>query len=384
MVGFVLFDPQDPMSKIVQKVMIGERPSLLQGRVGKPSTGNHRRHIIAYDVLAKALRKILKGHSLGVIATWLDIDGVWLDVANVQADRKPVDGTGKVVRTVFGVQAATAGWMKNATNHAANLFIGPKTFNLQLSGAYTTGRDTVKAVWEGETVALADYYKIFCCEISSGRLVRFESMGRFYSPTSEVIQAVMSNKFNDQFFFRAEPGVRFVGIPIADKANFDGYVENRMQEAALAEAKAKGDLGLVGSIRANQNFIAEMLSRSIAALYKQHLRTLGGGLLIRRDKSSKYWITKVARDYKFLSLVDFDVHTNPRAKALEKAQAQYLTGSVDVNADQANVNMATYLKALQTLKITGPDGKTVLLYDVAVGGLDRGKYVTFPSNVPQL
>jgi hypothetical protein len=384
MVGFVLFDPQDPMSKIVQKVMIGDRPSLLQGRVGKADAGFHRRHIIAYDILAKALRKLLKGYSLGKIADWLDDDTVWLDRSNINHDRKPVDGTRKVVRTVFGVQAATAGWMKNATNYAANIFIGPKKYNLQLSGAYTSGRDTVKRVWEGKTEKLDKHHQIYCCEVSSGRLVRFESMGRFYLPPAEIINIVTTNRFQSEFFFRAEPGVRFVSIPASDKDKFDQYIEQQIQREAELQANSQGNPGLIQQLKSDKTFKTNVLIRSIASIFKQHIHNLGGGLIIRRDSGGLNWLTQVSRDYDFRSVIGGDIHSNPREAALKRAQAQFLTGSVDIRADEVKVGWNDYLSAIQKLRIVGPNGKQLFLYEVAVGDIGRDKYVSFPANVPQL
>ena len=411
MVGFILFDPQDPMLKIVEKVQIEDRPALLAGRNKKPGDKSwHRRHIIAHDIIAKALRKILKGLPLGAIADWLDTDKCWLDQKYIKEDRFPCTGVGKVIRTVYGVQAATDGWLKNATNFADNIFPGPKATNLQIAALYREGRATVKREWKGNPIPLTRYSKIYCCEASSGLPTRFESIGKFFDQYKEVINIINTEyifKAKAEYFFRAEEGSKFVGVPSSfqfDKAlqqykdndwgsfhdRYKGVFTtlNPQQQQQLNNELADKWLNLK-----NQ---ADILRRFIASNVKQ-FEAIGGGMIFD-NRSASAIITPVARDFNDKKLNMLSLGSGgtsgfggpPVNANLEKGQRMFVTGAVDVGVDIKTVSVGDYTNAINNLKIIrptlAPNGEVqfqvVTLFEAALGQATRGKYYQASLKLP--
>jgi hypothetical protein len=388
MVTFMLYDPQDPMHKVVEKVFVGERPKFFSS-TGKDDDGeeskNVRRHTVGYDVMAKALRKILKGRSLGQIADWLDNPSAWVDPG-----KRQVYHPGTVVRTVIGVQTATFAWLRNAHNFEDNLWLGEAKGNSQASRKYTSGRDDIKKTWIGQGTMLTNYYKIFCCESSSGRLRSCSDSVNIHPPGTNLVPYLNAKLvFQNPLQVSAGPGARFLHVSTAQATEFDRELDKLVTENMSKDAKRvyedafsishsgqgapynRGhvtDTNLFNAIWNNtskkrRSYEDAALDNLVAHSSRNMGRDLGGSFL-RYNTPSGYTLHKVGQGHVMQELTR-------QPNKLQEAQKNYLVGAIDLEGVRIKSN---YENAMKMVTIELPNGTSNNLFELAVGGSARGKY----------
>lgn len=173
-VGLTLAYNKDPMDLPIVKVITGERPDMARAH-GTVTTkeGEDLRHVVAYDLIAKALRVCLKGLTPNQVALWLEQERAWLDNKNRDADIKPlldnlgvsgVNCHGTILRTVGAVQHAVDAWLKNAINYTENLFAGKASINRSKGSTMTSTKHALKQTWRRYICPIDQVGSIACVD----------------------------------------------------------------------------------------------------------------------------------------------------------------------------------------------------------------------------
>jgi hypothetical protein len=195
------------MGEPIVSINPGDRPPLYTSRF-PTAKGQARRHRVGYDLIADALRRVLKNVTVNQAAAWLDYLPNWVDQGHADQDRAPYLDQGKVIRALGAVEAMAGQWLMNATNAPSNLFLGNPDINLRKGTAVTGLRRQVKeaAHW-GNIGNLLQVQSISAIDRVTDAPVNFLQDG---VATANLDQATLLGAAVGGTFLRADPGTWLV------------------------------------------------------------------------------------------------------------------------------------------------------------------------------
>jgi hypothetical protein len=177
------------MNRRIVQVMIGSRPALdesyLRSKTLQTNPIQAYRHIIAYALIARALKKCLRGLTPHEVREWLSRDTAWLDKNTLDDYRGPLVINGELPPTLLGVQAALGAWLENATNWVANLKVGNADVNIHKGALINPAMSRIKQQWSRYLCHIDDIDSLTCVDTHTGLKARYEANDRFYGGDRE-------------------------------------------------------------------------------------------------------------------------------------------------------------------------------------------------------
>jgi hypothetical protein len=120
-------EPGNLVNQEIVHVNTGDRVDFIDSRLTNAGLNcaetEDVRHIVGYDLIARALRNIVKGKTVRQTAAWLANDPSWIDTANAGADRAGL------APNVPSVEDTLTMWLRNASSFSGNLFCGSAAEN---------------------------------------------------------------------------------------------------------------------------------------------------------------------------------------------------------------------------------------------------------------
>lgn len=186
--SFLLADPT-AMNRPIVKVAIGNRPSLHDNYLGRKMPRNQiqaYRHVVAYALIARALKKCIRGLTPAQVRAWLSREAAWLDRERIEHDRRPLMINGELPNTQLGVQAALGAWLENATNWVENIKVGSADVNLYKGAAINPALTALKQSWKDELCDIRCVTSIKCIDVHTGEGVRCHGPNGIQQPNTNL------------------------------------------------------------------------------------------------------------------------------------------------------------------------------------------------------
>lgn len=194
---------QDPafLQWKIKHVEVSGRPPILKSRQGDNRTqkGEDYRHVVSFTLIAKALRKVLKGMTIAEASSWLKDKQNWIDQDYLSDDLLDE----RFLGSVQGIQAAADNWLKNANSFKGNLWPGPSSENRQKGGEAAGAKKKIGKNWVGpEAVKTTEGFLV--SQSSSGEVMPFEDndgnrtadmLALSSIPDGKIFKAMMGAKF---------------------------------------------------------------------------------------------------------------------------------------------------------------------------------------------
>ncbi|HYP41305.1 MAG TPA: hypothetical protein VEX13_13180, partial [Chloroflexia bacterium] len=132
----------------------GARPPFIDSRVPSCGKDENVRHRVGYDLIAKALKNLVKGLPVEDAHTWLSSNNSWVDSANAASDR------GVMVKSVPGVEHGLTKWLQNASSYPRNLFCGSAAINKRKGSAVPRLAAIIKSKWYEDVATYTGWNEI--------------------------------------------------------------------------------------------------------------------------------------------------------------------------------------------------------------------------------
>lgn len=206
----------DPMKRKIAKLIVGKRPSLnktylTNNGIITTDTENYR-HIIAYDLIQRALAKAVRNLTCEEVIEWLETPEAWVDQNTRKYYLTPVLISGKIPPTILSVQAALGAWLENATTYIQNLYAGDAKINKSKGARINSSFDALKGVYQQELCKRQDIVAIRCFDPINGKDQRIRFNGTIlpnlkHGTITKYLKSLWGKTAEGQLL--ANPGTRF-------------------------------------------------------------------------------------------------------------------------------------------------------------------------------